>query len=173
MGQGIHSTLAALVAEELDMELGDVRVIPGPPSNVYANEVLYPPVTSRREVLRGRLNERRGLPDRTMQLTGGQSSIRDAFIKMRKAGAAARTMLVEAAARERGLDADVLRTRGGAVIYPDGSSVPYTLLAAAAGTVAAARGHGRQMHGNGSVLDRCPTPGHAFRGRAAQPATGW
>ncbi len=136
MGQGIHSTLAALVAEELDMELGDLRVIPGPPSSVYANEVLYPPTTSRREILRERLNALRGSPDRTPQLTGGQTSIRDGYVKMRKAGAAARSMLVEAAARERGVSAALLRTQGGAVIFPDGSSIPYTRLAAGAAKIA-------------------------------------
>lgn len=135
MGQGIHSTLAALVAEELYMELGDVRAIAGPPSSVYANDVLYPPTTSRRELLRERLNARRGSPDRTPQLTGGQTSVRDGYVKMRKAGAAARSMLIEAAARERGVQADLLRTQGGAVIFPDGSSIPYTHLAAAAAKI--------------------------------------
>ena len=37
MGQGIHSTLAALVAEEMDLAWDQVRVIHGPASNAYYN----------------------------------------------------------------------------------------------------------------------------------------
>ncbi|MDP5361650.1 MAG: molybdopterin-dependent oxidoreductase, partial [Paracoccaceae bacterium] len=37
MGQGIHTTLAALVAEELDVDLADITVDHGPPSSAYFN----------------------------------------------------------------------------------------------------------------------------------------
>ncbi len=93
MGQGIHTTLAALVAEELDIALEDVQVSHGPASMVYSNMALG-----------------------GTQLTGGQTSTQDGFVKMRKAGAAARIMLLEAAAAEFGVDADTLTTRNGMVI---------------------------------------------------------
>ena len=37
MGQGIHTTLAAMVAEELDVELSDIGTEHGPPSSAYYN----------------------------------------------------------------------------------------------------------------------------------------
>lgn len=135
MGQGIHSTLAALVAEELDVSLADVRVIHGPPSEAYSNTVAYPLPTERRALLELRVRTRLERPARSTQLTGGQSSTQDAFVKMRKAGAAARAMLVEAAAREFGVDPSVLKTARGAVLHPDGTALPYTRLAEAAARV--------------------------------------
>ncbi|NNF27346.1 MAG: xanthine dehydrogenase family protein molybdopterin-binding subunit, partial [Gemmatimonadetes bacterium] len=135
MGQGIHSTLAALVAEELDVSLADVRVIHGPASEAYSNTVAYPLPTARRDLLELRLRTRLERPARSTQPTGGQSSTQDAFVKMRKAGAAARAMLVEAAAREFDVDPKVLKTGNGAVIHPDGTTLPYTRLAEAAARV--------------------------------------
>ncbi|MEM7415894.1 MAG: molybdopterin cofactor-binding domain-containing protein [Gemmatimonadota bacterium] len=135
MGQGIHSTLAALVAEELDVTLEDVRVIHGPASNVYANHIAFPPTQNRRAFLEEEIKTRLGAPENPTQLTGGQSSIQDAFVKMRTAGASARHMLVEAAAREFGAEPSILSTTGGAVVHPDGRTIPYTALAEAAATV--------------------------------------
>ena len=138
MGQGIHTTLATLVTEELDVPLSDVKVEHGPPSDVYSNTVLYPGSESGPPGLFDRVQQRLGLPadaPAANQLTGGQSSIRDAFVKMRKAGAAARTVLIEAAARELGVDPSILRTEDGMVVHPDGRTIPYTRLAAAAAAI--------------------------------------
>lgn len=134
MGQGIHGTLAALVAEELDIAVSDIRVEHGPASEVYANNVAYPPL-SKREQRWQRVQKRLGAEIETSrfpQLTGGQSSIQDAFVKMRKAGAAARIVLLEAAATTLGVDVSDLTTANGAVVQPDGTALPYTSLAAAA-----------------------------------------
>ena len=40
MGQGVHTTLAALVAEEMDLDWAQVRAIHGPASAAYANPKL-------------------------------------------------------------------------------------------------------------------------------------
>ncbi len=40
MGQGVHTTLAALAAEELDIAWEDVRVLHGPPAQAYYNSAL-------------------------------------------------------------------------------------------------------------------------------------
>src|SRR5919109_3833814 len=40
MGQGVHTTLAALVAEELDVDLAQVTVEHGPPGNAYYNAAM-------------------------------------------------------------------------------------------------------------------------------------
>ena len=124
MGQGIHTTLAALVAEELDVALEDVRVVHGPASEHYANEIFYGPRPHA-----GRIH---GEPT---QATGGQTSIRDGFVKMRKAGAAARIALVEAASDRLGVAPSALTTQGGKVVAPDGTALAYAELAEAAARV--------------------------------------
>jgi isoquinoline 1-oxidoreductase subunit beta len=64
------------------------------------------------------------------QITGGSSSIPDAYDKMRLAGTAARAALVQAAAARLGVGAETLKTEGGAVVAADGTRLPYTELAA-------------------------------------------
>ena len=121
MGQGIHTTLAALVAEELDVAFDEIRVAHGPASEVYSNTVLYGPRSA---------GERAAW--RPTQATAGQTSIRDGWVKMRKAGAAARLMLLEAAAQRLGVPPGSLSTRAGVVVDSAGNEIPYVDLAAAA-----------------------------------------
>ena len=71
-----------------------------------------------------------------LQITGGSSSIPDAFEKMRTAGAMARLALVGAAARRLGVDATDLKTVAGAVVSPDGTRIAYADLAVDAASVA-------------------------------------
>ena len=121
MGQGIHTTLAALVAEKLDVALEEVRVEHGPASDVYRNTVFFG------------TEDRPGSPSgQPTQATGGQTSIRDGFVKMRQAGAAARAMLVAAAAERLGVDASDLSTREGKIVDGRGGEIPYTELAVSA-----------------------------------------
>jgi len=130
MGQGIQGTLAALVAEELDILVTDVQVIHGQPSHYYANNIAYKPESKRKQKARA-LGQKLGVEfytPRHPQLTGGQSSIRDAFVKMRKAGAAARTVLVEAASKKWGINVDQLKTKNGKVFHPNGQAITYTDL---------------------------------------------
>ncbi len=124
MGQGIHTTLAALVAEELDVAFDDIRVEHGPASEHYSNMVFYGPRPSP-----GQLH---GVPT---QATGGQTSIRDAFVKMRKSGAAARFMLLQAAADRLGVEHSTLTTRAGAVVDANGEAISYVDLATAAADI--------------------------------------
>ena len=67
-----------------------------------------------------------------MQATGGSTAIRGHYEPMRKAGAAAREMLVAAAAAQWGVQAAACRTQDGRVIGPDGKSAGYGELVAAA-----------------------------------------
>ena len=75
MGQGIYTGEAMLIAEELELGLDQVEIMPAPP-----NELLY------------------AQPILKSQATGGSTSIRGAWGPLRQAGAAARTMLIAAAA---------------------------------------------------------------------------
>ncbi len=104
MGQGIHSALAALVAEELEIPWAHVGVeaksFTGPLRNV---------------------------------LTGASTSIRDGWLPLRTAGAAARTMLVAAAAAHWSVPASDCVARAGRVVNrPTGRSLGYGELAARA-----------------------------------------
>jgi isoquinoline 1-oxidoreductase beta subunit len=124
MGQGIHTTLAALVAEELDVAFEDIHVWHGPASEHYSNTIMYGPPPGP-----GQFH-----PFPT-QSTGAQTSIRDAFVKMRKAGAAARIVLMQAAAARLGVDLNTLATRDGAVVDASGNEIPYVDLAVAAAAI--------------------------------------
>ncbi|XHS80413.1 molybdopterin cofactor-binding domain-containing protein [Burkholderiaceae bacterium UC74_6] len=108
MGQGVLTAIPMLVAEELDADWGKVRVEQAPASAVYNN------------------------PAFGMQGTGGSSTVRAHWMPLRQAGAAAREMLVAAAATEWKLQPDQLRTEAGRVIAPDGRSKAYGELVGAA-----------------------------------------
>ncbi len=134
MGQGVHSTLAALVAEELDVDWEDILVEHGPASKAYYNSAVLEegaPVSSfdaskKAEALRGFMQ----VPPKLfgLQLTGASSSIPDAYNKMRLAGAAARDVLLSAAAVKLGIDKSQLKTERGFVVGGN-SRLAYTSLA--------------------------------------------
>jgi isoquinoline 1-oxidoreductase beta subunit len=141
MGQGIHTTLAALVAEELDVAWDSIRVEHGAPGAAYYNRALLQEGVPFSALDHGRMAEgmrgTMGVLAKFMgiQGTGGSSSVPDAFDKMRVAGAAARFALVAAAAERLGVNAATLKTADGAVIAGDGQRLPYTELALAAAKV--------------------------------------
>lgn len=145
LGQGAYSVQAMLVAEELDVAWGSFAVDPGPPSAVYYNARLmdegFPfAATDDRAIARGArgfggvLTKILGL-----QITGGSSTVPDAYDKLRRAGAMARAMLLEAASEQTGIAVSELTTRDGAVITPDGTRLSYVSLAAAAAASKAPR----------------------------------
>lgn len=142
MGQGVHTTWAALIAEELDVTLEQVDVIHGPAATAYYNTVVMGEAIPSKgydqskltHVLAGALGHAGKLMD--MQITGGSTSMRDGFERMRAAGASARETLKLAAANRLGLDADRLTTQNGEVIAPDGRTLAYTELAADAAELA-------------------------------------
>ena len=141
MGQGIHTTLAALVAEEMDLDLADVRVIHGPASSAYFNGgmmregVPFLPIDE--SWLANTMRDAMMIPAKFlgMQMTGGSTSVVDGYDKMRLAGAAARAALVQAAATRLGVDVATLKTEGGAVVAQGGTSLTYVELAAEAAKV--------------------------------------
>jgi isoquinoline 1-oxidoreductase beta subunit len=109
MGQGSLTGLAMLVAEELAVDLAAVRTEFAPAAPEYANPLIG------------------------AQVTGGSTAIRAAWTPLRAAGAAAREMLVAAAAARWGVAAGACRAQGGAVLHPDsGRRLGYGELAAQA-----------------------------------------
>lgn len=110
MGQGVHTALAMLVAEELECEWSAIRIEMAPVTPKYADS---------------RMGEYR---------TDGSTSMVTGWTSFREAGAAARIMLVNAAARRWNVDAEGLRARDGRVHHPaSGRSAGFGELASDAG----------------------------------------
>jgi len=146
MGQGVHTALPMLVAEELDLPLARVRIAQAPFDAIYGNVAgfvaLLPFHPLERE---GALVE--GAAWLTVKLarelgiivTGGSSSVADAWDVMRMAGAAARAALIQAAAAAWGVPAAECRTQQGAVLHASGKRAQYGELARRAADVTPGR----------------------------------
>ena len=143
MGQGVHTALPMLVAEELDAPLRSVRIAPAPIDKIFGNLAVL------RENLPFHPDERGNVKDGTqwmlgkigrelgIMFTGGSTSVKDAWRPMREAGAVARAMLVKAAAAGWKAQPADLRTEDGFVIHKDGRRASYGSLAARAADVGA------------------------------------
>ena len=110
MGQGVHTSLPMLIAEELNVDINKVKVTTAPADPAYVNGLLG------------------------AQITGGSTSIRDAWEKLRIGGAQVRTMLIQAAANKWGVDASSLTAENG-MVSGGGNSATYGSLAAAAASI--------------------------------------
>lgn len=137
-GQGAYSLQAMLIAEELDIELDQVMVDPGPPSGAYYNTALSLEAVPFRTTDDGMAaNMMRTVADAAMkfmglQITGGSTTVPDSFDKLRAAGAVARETLKLAAAQVSGLEVAQMTTAKGAVSLPDGTALTYQELAGVA-----------------------------------------
>ncbi len=140
-GQGAYHVQAALIAEELDIDLDQVTVDPGPPSPAYYNTALSTEAPGFMPTDEGfAANATRTFMDAAIkimgvQITGGSTTVADSFDKLRVAGAVARETLKLAASQNTGVAVADLRTERGAVVLPDGTTLDYTDLAATAATL--------------------------------------
>ncbi|MDE0702757.1 MAG: xanthine dehydrogenase family protein molybdopterin-binding subunit [Rhodospirillaceae bacterium] len=107
-GQGSHTGLARILADELDADWNSVRAELAPAGEAYKD------------------------PAFGLQMTGGSNSIQNSFTQYRELGARARAMLIEAAARKWKVDAATVRTRAGQLIAADGRSAGYGEMSDAA-----------------------------------------
>lgn len=105
LGQGIRTTLAMIIAEELDADWAAVKVVQAPADNAYGNQGVAGSGST-------------------------MSSFNSATNGLRPVGAAARLMLVETAAARWGLPAGRCRTEKSTVIADDGRRLSYGELAA-------------------------------------------
>ncbi len=110
MGQGIYTAVAMILAEELDADFAQVTLEHAPPNEkLYAN------------------------PAFGIQATGGSTSVRVFWTPLREAGASARAMLVQAAAREWQVEPASCTTANGEVIHTEsGRKLSYGALTTAA-----------------------------------------
>jgi len=135
MGQGTHTTWAALIAEELDVDLDQVNVIHGPAAKAYYNSALMeaalPFLDYKVEGFQHGMRSFVGDISKLLgtQMTGGSTAMKDGFDRMREIGASARETFKQAAAERWGLKRSELVTARGVVTAPDGSSLSYEELA--------------------------------------------
>lgn len=138
MGQGVRTTWAALIAEELDVDMADIRVLHGPAAKAYYNSAVVADslpnkgydISGFQHTVGEALGGLGKLVD--LQMTGGSTSMKDGYIRMREVGATARETLKAAAGERLGVDPARLKTERGRVIAPDGTELTYSELAAAA-----------------------------------------
>ncbi len=111
MGQGVYTAVAMILAEELDADFAQVTLEAAPP-----NDKLY------------------GNPIFGIQVTGNSNSIRAFWLPLRKAGAGARALLVQAAARQWNVPPASCHAANSEVIHdPTGRKLAYAALVARAG----------------------------------------
>lgn len=109
MGQDVHTALTMILAEELEVDPRSVEVVQAPAdADAYHNALLG------------------------AQITGGSTSVRDAWEPLRRAGATARVLLVEAAAARWSVDPGSCRAEDGHVHHPRHGRLAYPALAAEA-----------------------------------------
>jgi len=112
MGQGVRTSLAMILAEELEADWSRVRIVQADLDPKYGN-----------------------------QITGGSGSVRQSWPMLRKAGAAAREMLRAAAAENWRAPVSECVAREGAVVHtPSGRRFTYGELAAKAATMPVPQG---------------------------------
>src|ERR1700736_6048245 len=109
MGQGTYTSISMLIAEELEVDLKQLRLEHAPPNEkLYGNPLIG-----------------------GVQATGNSNAVRAAWQPLRQAGAIARTMLVSAGAKRWNVDPASCRAQSGEVLHPPtGRSAKYGELAA-------------------------------------------
>jgi isoquinoline 1-oxidoreductase subunit beta len=112
MGQGVYTSMPMLIAEELNVDLKQIKVAIAPPNAAYTNALLG------------------------AQITGGSTSVRDGWEKLRVGGAQVREMLITAAADKWKIDRSQLKAVNGMVMGPGGKKASYGSLAEAASKLA-------------------------------------
>jgi len=111
-GQGSHAGLAAIVAEELGADWSKVRIEQAPAvAKAYANTLMG------------------------VQGTGGSTAIANSWTQLRTAGAAARAMFVQAAAKSWNVPAGEVTVADGVIAHPSGKRAGFGELLEAAAKV--------------------------------------
>ncbi len=138
MGQGAHTGLAMMLADELDADWARVRIEPAPIDPIYFNVAsvvdglpFHPDDDGALKRLAGWMTAK-AMRETGVMMTGGSSSIKDLWLPMRQAGASARAMLVAAAAQSWGVPAAEVQVAAGVLSHHSGKQARLGEMAAAA-----------------------------------------
>ena len=140
MGQGVHTALAMLVAEELDVPLASVQLVQAGTESLYGNVAgfvaalpFHPrdaePGHETRVVKAGQWLVAKFARELGINMTGGSSSVADAWDVLRLAAATARAQLLGAASLHWKLPVAELSVTAGVVSHPSGPKAHYGELA--------------------------------------------
>ena len=139
MGQGVLTSLAMLLADELDADWPRVRTEHPPVDAIYNNLAtvvdglpFHPDNNGWVKRVAGHMTAKT-MREIGLQMTGGSSSLKDLWAPMREAGASARAMLVATAAADWKVPASEIQVRQGVVSHPaSGKTSRFGALAARA-----------------------------------------
>lgn len=109
MGQGVNTSMAQLIAEELECDWKLIRSVSAPVNPVY-NHTVFP-----------------------MQMTGGSTALASSWDQHRKIGAAMREMLKAAAAKKWGVPVAEVKAQNGFIVHASKGKLSYGELAEEAG----------------------------------------
>jgi isoquinoline 1-oxidoreductase beta subunit len=143
MGQGVHTALAMLVAEELDVPLSRVRLEQAGDDSIYGNVAMlvaslpFHPLDSEGEHKPVKIKMGEWLVSKVarelgLNATGGSSSIADLWDPLRMAAATARASLVQAAAAAWKVPANEITVASGVMQHASGKSAHYGQMVATA-----------------------------------------
>jgi isoquinoline 1-oxidoreductase beta subunit len=140
MGQGVYTSLPMIVADELDADWKQVKIKAAPAGSQYIDPVWG------------------------MEATGGSTSVRHMFEPLRKAGAAAREMLITAAAKKWGVPVGECKPSKGTIIHNKSNrKLTYGQLAEDASTLPVPENPSLKKESQftiiGKPLDRLDIPG--------------
>ncbi|CAJ0678971.1 xanthine dehydrogenase family protein molybdopterin-binding subunit [Ralstonia mannitolilytica] len=145
MGQGIHTALSMLAAEELDIPLARVSIESSPVERIYGNVVamgigslpVHPDSEDKTWARALAWMMSKSAREIGLIITGGSSSVADGWQPVREAAATARAALVEAAAREWNVPAAQVSIRDGQLIGPGGRQATFGSMAKTAQGISA------------------------------------
>ena len=140
MGQGVHTALAMLAAEELDVPLSAIRIEQAGSDTIYGNVATlvaglpFHPLDADSEDGFGRIQASRWLMGKIgrelgINATGGSSSVVDAWEVVRTAAATAQASLLGAASLQWRLPIEELSVKDGVIAHASGKSVGYGEMA--------------------------------------------
>ncbi len=136
MGQGIHTALCMLVAEELEVNVADITPEEAPIDSVYANftaiqdSLPFGDGHHQGEDTVGAWAMKKVGSVLGLQATGGSTSVRNFWLPMQQAGATARQMLISAAANKWNVPAQDCYAKEGSVYHKNSDkSASYGSLA--------------------------------------------